>query len=278
MNVRRKVGSGFTLVELLVVIGIIALLISILLPALSKAMATSRQIKCLSNIRQLGIADQLYSAEFTRWHIPGYWGWSPAGAGWDPGTAPPLPAEDTRHYWFQTPSVERTMNVIDIAQARFAKGSMCPDSILSEKNANKFGYTLHESYGMNYTQLPGVTLATAPKYFNGWTTGQVIHSSEKIFFTDATSEGVSVGTSTTTPNATQRYFRTTPDDYSGEKHQAPHYGGAVAYRHNKGANVLWYDGHASSLSYGDMLYDPKTMSTATNPAVPQLLRWRIKDQ
>jgi prepilin-type N-terminal cleavage/methylation domain-containing protein/prepilin-type processing-associated H-X9-DG protein len=53
--------GGFTLVELLVVIGIIALLISILMPALSRAKTSARTTQCLSNIRQLTIAYQMYT-------------------------------------------------------------------------------------------------------------------------------------------------------------------------------------------------------------------------
>jgi prepilin-type N-terminal cleavage/methylation domain-containing protein len=75
----RKQRRGFTLVELLVVIGIIAVLISILLPAMNKARAAARQTVCLSNLRQMGNGWALYMADF-RGRLPHYiWNTNPSG-------------------------------------------------------------------------------------------------------------------------------------------------------------------------------------------------------
>jgi prepilin-type N-terminal cleavage/methylation domain-containing protein len=60
----RRHRKGFTLVELLVVIGIIAVLVSILLPTLSRAREAASRVNCLSNLKQLHLATLEYSYKF----------------------------------------------------------------------------------------------------------------------------------------------------------------------------------------------------------------------
>jgi prepilin-type processing-associated H-X9-DG protein len=86
----RRRREAFTLVELLVVIGVIALLIALLLPALVRSREQAKQVACLSNLRQLGMAMILYCQE---------------NNGWFPRAAPAAEPESQQDFiWWQQAS------------------------------------------------------------------------------------------------------------------------------------------------------------------------------
>src|SRR5438874_13565204 len=129
----RSSGLGFTLVELLVVIGIIALLIAILLPVLGKARESARLVQCQSNLRQFFMADQFYMNRYKNWHLPGWSGGGTAGA--------PKPFSSFaagQDVWSDMEDVRKTLQIVWLEnqgssavqwRAYLPKERLCPEAV-----------------------------------------------------------------------------------------------------------------------------------------------------
>lgn len=149
--------AAFTLVELLVVIGIIALLISILLPALSKVREQGNSVKCASNLRQLCTALVNYAAENKGVFPPNL---NPGGLG--PGN-PPI-----ANYWYDVDRIGRYLpKTLVLASNSIATAVMtCPSDIENAKRSyamNVFGSSRTDNFVTQGTPPRGAMYGSKSK-------------------------------------------------------------------------------------------------------------------
>jgi len=118
-----SVPPGFTLIELLVVIAIIGILAALLLPALSRAKAKAQGIRCVSNLRQLGLALTMYADDS---------GFYPAGVQYDP----------VYGYWVWPPKLR-----LYTSKGRDVEVFKCPAAPAQAQWVVKFGSGFAAKYG-----------------------------------------------------------------------------------------------------------------------------------
>jgi prepilin-type processing-associated H-X9-DG protein len=237
---------AFTLVELLVVIGIIAVLIAILLPVMAKARAAGQRTACLSTLRQLAMANEMYLVENKDWYVPVRVGYSLVESpGWPPpapipaGLPQPVAPDDRVRPWYTWPNFRQHLGIPPYPPdtSRVPAGLICPGAVMAMSGVyapNKNGYVIARSYGYNNTGL--ATFMNPPAYHLGFKRGQVISPANKLMFADATDWNVSSGGAGRYEIHGEDFGP--PDPVTGSRTNM------IAYRHAKGANVVFFDGHA----------------------------------
>jgi prepilin-type N-terminal cleavage/methylation domain-containing protein/prepilin-type processing-associated H-X9-DG protein len=245
-------GPGFTLIELLVVMAIIAVLAALLLPALAGAKAASKKADCQNNLRQLGLATQLY---------------------WDDNAGRCFLVSDgtTNNgtiWWFgwlndTQPEGQRPFDLSFGKLFPFLNGSnvrLCPSLDGSSPDFKLKATNVVYSYGYNgaLSALPGQSPIPASR---------IPRTPELVLFADAAqANDFQAPASHNHPMLEEWYFLDVATNFSSSSYYAHGH-----FRHGQRANAAFADGHVDVEKAVPGSYDPRLPSQYLGQLPPEIL-------
>lgn len=293
VNAPRRNRGAFTLIELLVVIAIIAILAAMLLPALARAKEKAKRTNCLSNLKEWGLAIQMYSPENNNTvptdgygpttHGPAWCAFpGPSGTPDDPmawfNELPPMVSERTLANYFDAMTGGRGINGTTKAEQDMpfpgGKGPIweCPSAYMSQATIDTI---LKPADGMTYPGQAG--------FFS-----YAMNIDLKRDPTDPNAQNplpypiMPKMTTFKQPSATVFMFDMVFDPVSEVVNGAPQYNSvnpagrqnSYASRHDKGGSINFLDGHVAWFKT-DYVQNPRTSGPDSGPGEGEPLNYDI---